>query len=37
MQATDEGAEGAHLPQEEKVALPEVQPRQDAGAAVSLF
>jgi hypothetical protein len=35
VQGSDEGAEGAHLPQEEKVEVPQVQPGQDAGAQVN--
>ncbi len=30
MQSTDEGAEGSHLPQETKVAMPPMQPGPDA-------
>jgi len=37
MQSSNEGAEGAHLPQETKVAVPEVQSGQDAGAQVARF
>jgi hypothetical protein len=31
MQSSDEGTEGPHLPQEAKVEMSQVQPRQDAG------
>ena len=37
MQSSDEGTEGAHLPQETKVAVPQVQSGQDAGASVVRF
>jgi hypothetical protein len=36
MQSSDEGTEGAHLPQETKVAVPQVQSGQDAGAGASV-
>jgi hypothetical protein len=37
MQSSDEGTEGAYLPQETKVAVPQVQSGQDAGVSVVRF
>jgi hypothetical protein len=37
MQSSDEGTEGAHLPHETKVAVPQVQSGQDAGAQAVRF